>query len=106
MNDRIEYKQCYGRYHVPRLTRVAPDLELEIVTAQLIKVSLLVEAELLFQIIPAMIVVEEEVVDARDCEKRVRVQVVLAGCPYLVDNILSKRMLQEFNNLLVIYHVK
>lgn len=64
MNDRIEYKQCDGRYHVPRLTGVSPDLELKIVTTQLIEVFLFVEAKLLFQVIAAMIVVEQEVMNA------------------------------------------
>ena len=47
---------------IPRLARVAPHLELIVVAASLIQVFLLVKAQLLLPIIPAMIPIEKKLV--------------------------------------------
>lgn len=33
-------------------------------------------------------------------------QVILTGSPYLIYNILSEGMFQQFNDLLIVYHMK
>ena len=33
-------------------------------------------------------------------------QVILTGRPYLIDNILSEGMLQQLDDLLIVYHMK
>ena len=58
MDDGIEDKQGHCRYHMPGLSRIAPYLKLEIMTAQLIQISFLIKPDLFFHVIPAVIVVE------------------------------------------------
>lgn len=48
---------------MPCLPGIPPNLKLEIMATQLIQISFLVKAELLFKVIPTMIVIEEEVVN-------------------------------------------
>ena len=43
---------------MPGLSRIAPYLKLEIMTAQLIQISFLIKPDLFFHVIPAVIVVE------------------------------------------------
>ena len=49
-------------HEISTLTSVAPDLELESMTTNRVQVFLLMESELIFPIIPAVIVVKQKVV--------------------------------------------
>jgi len=64
----------------------APNLELVTVTACLVKVFLVVESQLTLPIIPAMIVIEEQVVVGWDWGQTVRV--VIRWTPDLCHNVL------------------
>lgn len=51
-----------GAHEVPTLASVAPDLELVAVAAYSIQVLLLMEPELVLPIVPAVVVIKQEIV--------------------------------------------
>ena len=56
-------RKAYCKGEIARLARASPSLKLESMRAEIFKILLAVESQLLLHVIPTMIVVEEQVVD-------------------------------------------
>lgn len=66
-----------------------------------LKIAFLVESQLAFEVVPAVIVVEEEGVHAGDT--RQRVTVVIGRRPYLGHDVVSEGTFEELREFVVIY---
>ena len=67
MNQKNECPGEKSVNEVATLTGISPNLELKAMTADCVQVFLLMESQLEFPIVSAMIVVEQKVVVCRDC---------------------------------------
>ena len=67
MNQKNECPGEKSVHKIATLTGISPNLELKSMTANCVQVFLLMESQLEFPIVSAMIVVEQEVMVCRDC---------------------------------------
>jgi len=89
-NDR-ENQNTYCLYQIATLCRISPHLELETMTTHILKRAAPIEPESRLQIVPAVVIVPQELVIWASTEKTLRV--IVGTGPDLIDDVLGERML-------------